>query len=298
MARGSSACRRANASNCAVRRDPRSTAASAFLSRAESLRIRRGIAAGEIEIGADDLQEIVEIVRHAARQMPDRLHLLRLAQRLFGAHARGDVGDRDQEAVIRNGGGIDVEIAVGDDDPARAVASVAVEQIGRKKLRRALRLVSAEALERRADLGQRRGQTRELEECGIERRERLIGFEHGDAVADAVECRLQDLRLLAAFGFRLSKPHIAAHQQPHGGAKNREHEQRAEKRSDERRAFERFGVGRARDQEMIFFRRRGIEQAVDMVELHDDDGDQPSQGGVLRQLLFARAVRSPAAEVP
>lgn len=33
----------------------------------------------QVQIGADDLQQVVEIVRHSARQMADRFHFLGLA---------------------------------------------------------------------------------------------------------------------------------------------------------------------------------------------------------------------------
>ena len=49
----------------------------------------RGCVAGDIaleqvQIAADDMQQIVEVVRDAARQIADRLHLLAVAQRGLG----------------------------------------------------------------------------------------------------------------------------------------------------------------------------------------------------------------------
>ena len=58
-------------------------AAAAFL--------RQFAAAQEVGRGADDGQEIVEIVRHAAGQLPDRFHLLRLAQRFLALAALCDI---------------------------------------------------------------------------------------------------------------------------------------------------------------------------------------------------------------
>src|SRR5690606_12719848 len=43
-----------------------------------------------VEIAADDGQEIVEIVSDAAGKLPDRLHLLRLAERFLDALALRD----------------------------------------------------------------------------------------------------------------------------------------------------------------------------------------------------------------
>jgi hypothetical protein len=47
---------------------------------------------GQAEIGDDHTQKIVEVVRKAAGQGTDRLHLLGLAELLLNADALGDVG--------------------------------------------------------------------------------------------------------------------------------------------------------------------------------------------------------------
>ena len=52
---------------------------------------RQFAAAQEIGRRADDGQEVVEVVRDAAGQLADRLHLLRLAQRFLALAALGDV---------------------------------------------------------------------------------------------------------------------------------------------------------------------------------------------------------------
>lgn len=43
----------------------------------------RQIALKRVEVADDDLQQIVEIVRHASRQLADSFHFLGLAERLF-----------------------------------------------------------------------------------------------------------------------------------------------------------------------------------------------------------------------
>ena len=53
--------------------------------------LRQVAAAQEVGRGADDGQQIVEIVRDAAGQLADRFHLLRLAQRFLGLAPLGDV---------------------------------------------------------------------------------------------------------------------------------------------------------------------------------------------------------------
>ena len=80
---------------------------------------RQFAAAQEIGRGADDGQQIVEIVRHAAGQLSDRFHLLRLAQRFLALAALGDVdGLRhradDRAVLIAQRTHREVEIALAD----------------------------------------------------------------------------------------------------------------------------------------------------------------------------------------
>ena len=80
---------------------------------------RQFAAAQEVGRGADDGQEIVEIVRHAAGQLPDRFHLLRLAQRFLALAALRDVdGVRhradDRAVLIAQRAHREVEIALAD----------------------------------------------------------------------------------------------------------------------------------------------------------------------------------------
>ena len=44
-----------------------------------------GAARDQLQVAADDLQQVVEVVRHAAGQFADRFHLLRLLQRRLSA---------------------------------------------------------------------------------------------------------------------------------------------------------------------------------------------------------------------
>src|SRR5262245_27262746 len=62
------------------------------------LQADRAAAADEPEIADDHAQEIIEIVRHAAREAADRLHLLRLDEPLLEALLLGDIGDDDADA--------------------------------------------------------------------------------------------------------------------------------------------------------------------------------------------------------
>jgi len=53
---------------------------------------------GQIDIAKDGHEHVVEIVRHAAGQPPDGLHLLRLPQLVFQRQALGDVPENADEA--------------------------------------------------------------------------------------------------------------------------------------------------------------------------------------------------------
>ena len=80
---------------------------------------RQFAAAQEVGRGADDGQEIVEIVRHAAGQLADRFHLLRLPQRFLALAALGDVdGLRhradDGAVLVAQRAHREVEIALAD----------------------------------------------------------------------------------------------------------------------------------------------------------------------------------------
>ena len=57
----------------------------------------------ELEPSEDDRQQIVEVVRHAARQPPDRFHLLRLKQPILQPLSIGDIREGDQHLRERPG---------------------------------------------------------------------------------------------------------------------------------------------------------------------------------------------------
>jgi hypothetical protein len=65
------------------------------------LRMRGHAAREQVEVADDDGEEIVEVVRDPAGEMPDRLVLLRLAKRGLGALAIGDVRQAAQHARDR-----------------------------------------------------------------------------------------------------------------------------------------------------------------------------------------------------
>ncbi len=96
---------REKASNWVVSLAPRRPDSSA----ASAIRFRRGSSscAGEdLEAADHRRQQIVEIVGDAAGQLADRLHLLRLAQRLLGPLALADLGLEPVERGAQIGGAL------------------------------------------------------------------------------------------------------------------------------------------------------------------------------------------------
>jgi len=55
----------------------------------------------EVEIAGDHRQQVVEIVRNAAGELADRLHLLRLLHLFFGRLALGHVDEQGVTAARR-----------------------------------------------------------------------------------------------------------------------------------------------------------------------------------------------------
>jgi hypothetical protein len=51
----------------------------------------------QLVVAGDDGQQVVEVVRNAPGQLPDRLHALRLAQRLVLHHLLADVANKLDE---------------------------------------------------------------------------------------------------------------------------------------------------------------------------------------------------------
>ena len=101
---GSSACRREKASSRWVRVAARRAPCMAF---SAALRTRSGRAASRADLAQDEVepahhhgQQVVEIMRDAAGELADGLHLLRVAQRLLGARALLDLA---QQLPVRFG---------------------------------------------------------------------------------------------------------------------------------------------------------------------------------------------------
>ena len=120
---GASGWRRPKASSCEASFEPREMAAIAVCSRCSARRLPATSRAEELQVAADDLQHVVEIVRDAAGELADRLHLLRLAQLRLGRRA---FGDRRGHALLQHLVGLPQDLlgllAVGDVDDGADVA--------------------------------------------------------------------------------------------------------------------------------------------------------------------------------
>ena len=98
---GCSICRRLNASSCRV-----SDAARSPADWISTRSCRSGSSVGhvvehQVAVAENRRQQVVEVVRDAAGELADRLHLLRLAQLLFELAALGDVARVDDDGADR-----------------------------------------------------------------------------------------------------------------------------------------------------------------------------------------------------
>ncbi len=147
----------------------------------------------ELQVPEDDLQQVVEIVRDAAGQLPDRLHLLGLAQHGLGLGALGHVRDGQDEAAVRHRRPADLQVV-----PVRALALVrdrltwipaAVADLVLALQRGATGLAGVLGEGAVSDAGAEHGlrQVEQHLEALVPVREPAVGPEHRDALAEAVD---------------------------------------------------------------------------------------------------------------
>ena len=95
---GASGWRRPKARSCEASFEPREMAADGRLQALLGAAVALDVAGKQLQIAADDLQHVVEVVRDAAGELADRLHLLRLEQLRLGL---GALGDRGGDALLQ-----------------------------------------------------------------------------------------------------------------------------------------------------------------------------------------------------
>ncbi len=79
--------------------------------------IFRNIAPHQLQVGLNDLQDIVEIVRHAAGELSGSLHFLSLAQLRLDSKFVGDVDTADYQTAIGHDAGEDLVFMPGHRNP-------------------------------------------------------------------------------------------------------------------------------------------------------------------------------------
>ena len=87
---------RENASNCEASLAPRRDASSALSARRCDALVARDACTNHVEVADDRGQQIVEVVRDATGELADRLHLLRLSQRILGTASLGHVAQDER----------------------------------------------------------------------------------------------------------------------------------------------------------------------------------------------------------
>ena len=121
-------------------------------------RIAGDVATEQLQVAADDLQDVVEVVRHAAGELADGLHLLRLAQLRLGLRAFGDgCGDALLERLVGLPQDLLGLLAVGDVDDRADIAEKpsVVAEAGRRR-----RSAPSDTRRRRGATGTRSGTAR------------------------------------------------------------------------------------------------------------------------------------------
>ena len=180
----------------------------------------------KVEIGADDLQQVVEVVRHPAGQVADGFHLLGLAHHAFGAQAGGDVHHTDQEAAGGDGRLVDIQFAIGPGDMLGVGTFLAEVGRGEDAIGKGTDgLHGLQVLQpRRLDARQVARQVQQFEEAAIVGAEQPVRGEIGDALAHRVQGRLQDGGFIGAGLFGCCQADIVAHQQGGGEQQDSQHQ--------------------------------------------------------------------------
>ena len=190
----------------------------------DALRARRivlQIGAGALEIGADDLQQVVEVVSDAAGEMADRLHLLRLPRGLLRDQPLGRVDAYDDKAAGRDRRAIDLKLAAVERNRTMARRTVARGLI--EDPHRAVPLEAFKDGKQCAPACEITRKAHQLEEIVVEDAELAVGCEHRDPVADGVERGLQDCRFICELALAHAQALVAAHQEQR---RAQDHEQR------------------------------------------------------------------------
>ena len=189
---GASGWRRAKASSCWVRRAPRSAAAAAALQARQHRRIGVHRTLHQVEVRLDDLQDVVEVVRHAAGELAGRLHLLALPQRRLVAQLLGDVDAANDRAAARHLAARDLVVAAVIRDAHRQRAAGCLDaELQRLEQRAHRRQAVREQLIARQRRLLRRIPARKADERLVPGDDLAVGVDHEDRVLKAFQRRLQ-----------------------------------------------------------------------------------------------------------
>jgi hypothetical protein len=150
---------------------------------------------GDLAVAADDGQQVVEVVRDAAGELPDRLHLLRLAELVLEHAALGHVAQHEQMAA-----GEELGVRADLEHPAAAVL-LAVPDVLEHPLGDPLfgeeagpiglgALGADQIVEPHTDHLLARAPVEAARRI-VDRKEAALGVEHGDDVHRRVENRLE-----------------------------------------------------------------------------------------------------------
>ena len=159
----------------------------------------RGIVADlafqQVQIGANDLQDVVEVVRHAAGELAGRFHLLALAQRRLVMQLLRDVDAAHHRAATRHLAAIDLVVAsvMGDANDRGALRGHGAEIERQKQRPRRGRAFGQELIERGRRL-RPRFPLRQLSEGLVPRHHGALVVDDEDRITQTFQRGLQQPR--------------------------------------------------------------------------------------------------------
>ena len=227
---GASGWRRAKASSCWVRRAPRRPPRRGLQAR-QHRRIGVHRTLHQVEVRLDDLEDVVEVVRHAAGKLTGRLHLLALPQRHLVAQLLGDIDEANDRTAARHLAARHLMVAAvirgaHRQRPARCLDAEfqRLEQCAHRRQAIAKQLITRQ---RRL---LRRIPARKAEERLVPGDDLAVGVDHEDRVLKAFKRHLQEPGSITQLALRLFQAAGAANDDVHADDQAQEragHDQQA-----------------------------------------------------------------------
>ena len=229
----------------------------------------------QVEVRLDDLEDVVEVVRHAAGELAGRLHLLALPQRHLVAQLLGDIDEANDRAAARHLAARNLVVATVIRGAHRQRAAGRLDAELQRFEQRAHR---RQAIRQQLIARQRRLlggiPARKADERLVPGDDLAVGIDHEDRVLQAFQRRLQQPRPITQLALRVFQAAGAANDDVH-----------ADDEAQERAGHDQ----QAGDVGLILLRAQHGQPARQQEPLPLDEGV-----GDLPELIAGRAARSGA----